>query len=261
MDELSRGGAQGPSPGSVQTSERELISQTRRGTAFKLIVETCQSDSTHAGDGVPEHRLSQAAWDRVVPPLPLGWGLSSSQIWRCVLAWLVAEVEGLLEGVVFPEPFVSRSHRARQVPAASLRVSYCRCGRSSPHLTGPAALGLLDRYTLLSGLALRSPEDCNCSQDNLLGSVEIPVGPRGTVLSWEAFLLLSTRLPTGSLPQRSLRIKALSCQISECPSHCIQPTHSFYEAIGRTLNTRGVKYKVTQAPSRRPPPLGGELIA
>lgn len=84
-----------------------------------------------------------------------------------------------------------------RVPAASLRVSYCRCGRSFPHLSGPAALGPLDRYTLLSGLALRSPEDRNCSQDNLLGSVEIPVGPRGTVLSWEAFLLLSTRLPTG----------------------------------------------------------------
>ena len=83
-----------------------------------------------------------------------------------------------------------------RVPAASLRVSHCRCGSSS-HLSGPAALGLLDRYTLLSGLALRSPEDCNCSQDNLLGSVEIPVDPRGTVLSWEAFLLLSTRLPTG----------------------------------------------------------------
>lgn len=133
----------------------------------------------------------------------------------------MAAVEGLLEGVVFPEPLSQGLIEPGRVPAASLRVSCCRCGRSSLLLTGPAALGLLDRYTLLSGLVLCSPEDCNCSQDNLLGSVEIPVGPRGNVLSWEAFLLLSTRLPTGSLPQRSLRIKTLSRQISERPFHCV----------------------------------------
>lgn len=190
------------------------------------MVETCQPDSTHAGDGVPKHRLSQAAWDRVVPPLPLGWGLSSSQIWWRVLVRLWQQLRGSWKVLFSLSPLSQGLMEPGRIPAASLSVSYCRWGEDS-HLTGAATLGLLDRYALLSGLARRSLEDCNCSQGTLLNSVEIPVGPRGTVLSWEAFLLLSTRLPTGSLPQRSLRIKAFSRQISECPFHCIQPTPSF----------------------------------
>lgn len=160
-----------------------------------------------------------------MPPLLLGWGLSSSQVWYHGLTRLVEAVDReALEGLAFPGPFVSSLSK----PGS---VSSCRSGGRAPHLTGPVALGLPDLYALLSGLALPSPGDCNCSQDNLWSAVEVPAGPRGIVLSWEAFLLLfSTRLPTGqSTPEKSENQGHFPSDFS-VPFHCI-PRTAIYPLI------------------------------
>lgn len=102
------------------------------------------------------------------------------------------QLNGPWEALLFLAPLYQGLSKPGRAPAVS------------KYRSGFAALGLHGLYGLLSGLALPSPEDCNCSQGNLWSFMEVPAGPWGIVLIWEAqFLFLSTRLPTGSfIPEK-----------------------------------------------------------
>lgn len=162
-------------------------------------------------------------------PLSRGLGLQFPGLSR-----LVAADEGPWKVLLSLNPLFQVLSKPGSIPAASLPVCNCRSWGSTLHLPGPVALGPNDLYGLLSGLAFPSPEDQNCSQDNLWSSVEVPAGPGGTVLSWEVSCLplslpLSPRLPTGSSIPDRLRGKKPCHQISEPLSFFSQEEQSTQE--------------------------------
>lgn len=160
-----------------------------------------------------------------MPPLPLGWGLSSSQVWYHGLTRLVEAVDReALEGLAFPGPFVSVSaSQAVSLPAgpgeellisqglllwASLIFTHSLVALLSPVLGTVIVLrticGVLWRFLQAQG------ELCSAGKPSSFSS--------------------APGFPQGSLHQRSLRIKALSHQISQCPFIVfpgLPSTHSF----------------------------------